>query len=127
MPEVEELRRYAAGNSDAYMYTRYSNPTVRVAEEKLAALEGAEDCVVTSSGMSAILSAVMAVCSAGDEIVSMLDIYGGTLKLFEKVLTRFNVMQFRGCSTIEIDKERICAPPSLEMWRCRGDPCGRPA
>jgi cystathionine beta-lyase/cystathionine gamma-synthase len=91
MPEVEELRRYAAGKSDAYMYTRYSNPTVRVAEEKIAALEGADDCVVTSSGMSAILSAVMAVCSAGDEIVSMLDIYGGTLKLFETVLSRFGV------------------------------------
>lgn len=91
MPEVEELRRFAAGKSDAYMYTRFSNPTVRVAEEKLAALEGAEDCVVTSSGMSAIASAVMAVCSAGDEIVSMLDIYGGTLKLFEQVLTRFGV------------------------------------
>jgi len=91
MPDVEEFRRYAAGKSDAYMYTRYSNPTVRVAEEKLAALEAAEDCVVTSSGMSAIVSAVMAVCSAGDEIVSMLDIYGGTLKLFETVLSRFGV------------------------------------
>jgi cystathionine beta-lyase/cystathionine gamma-synthase len=91
MPEVEELRRYAAGKSDAYMYTRFANPTVRVAEEKLAALEGAEDCVVTSSGMSAIASAVMAVCSAGDEIVSMLDIYGGTLKLHETVLTRFGI------------------------------------
>jgi cystathionine beta-lyase/cystathionine gamma-synthase len=91
MPEVEEFRRYAAGKSDAYMYTRYANPTVRVAEEKLAALEGAEDCVVTSSGMSAIASAVMAGCSTGDEIVSMLDIYGGTLKLFETVLSRFGV------------------------------------
>jgi cystathionine beta-lyase/cystathionine gamma-synthase len=105
MPEVEEFRRYAAGKSDAYMYTRYSNPTVRVAEQKLAALEGAEDCVVTSSGMSATLSAVMAVCSAGDEIVSMLDIYGGTLKLFETVLSRFGVttrfVPFRELDRIE--------------------------
>lgn len=91
LPDVDELRKIAAGTSSAYMYTRYANPTVRAAEEKIAALEGAEDCVVTASGMAATVAAVMAVCSAGDEVVSMLDIYGGTLKLFEQVLTRFGV------------------------------------
>ena len=91
LPNVEEMRRFAEGKSDAYFYTRYSNPTIRAAEEKLAALEGAEDCVVTSSGMGAILALVLGVCSGGDEIVSMLDIYGGTLKLFEQVLPRFGI------------------------------------
>lgn len=88
---VDELRRIAEHKSDAYMYTRFANPTTRVAEEKIAALEGAEDCVVTASGMAAILSTVLTVCKAGDEIVSMLDIYGGTLGLFEKVFERFGV------------------------------------
>ena len=91
VPKVDELRRYAEGKSDAYLYTRYGNPTVTAAEQKIAALEGAEGCVITSSGMSAELMAVLAACSAGDEIVSMLDIYGGTTKLFEKVLPRFGI------------------------------------
>lgn len=91
VPDVEELRRYAEGKSDAYLYTRYGNPTIRAAEEKLAALEDGEDCVVTSSGMGAMLATVMAVCEAGDEIVSMLDIYGGTVKLFEESLPRLGI------------------------------------
>src|SRR5262245_34795003 len=85
------MRRFAGGKSDAYFYTRYGNPTIRAAEEKLAALEGGEDCVVTSSGMGATLAAVLGLCSGGDEIVSMLDIYGGTLKLFEQVLPRLGI------------------------------------
>jgi cystathionine gamma-synthase len=91
LPGMEELRRIAEGRSQAYLYTRYANPTIAVAEQKLAALEGAEECVVTSSGMSAVLVSVLASCRAGDEIVSMLDIYGGTLKLFEQVLARYGI------------------------------------
>lgn len=88
---VEELRRIKEKKSSAYMYTRFANPTTRVAEEKIAALEGAEDCVVTASGMAAEMATVLAVCKAGDEIVSMLDVYGGTLALFEKVFDKFGV------------------------------------
>ncbi len=91
LPSIDELRRIAEGKSSAYMYTRYANPTTRVAEEKIAALEGAEDCLVTASGMAAELCAVLAVCQAGDEVVSMLDIYGGTLKLFQNVLPRLGI------------------------------------
>ncbi len=91
LPGIDELRRIAEGKSRAYMYTRYANPTTRVAEEKLAALEGGADCLVTASGMAAEFAAVLAVCKAGDEIVSMLDIYGGTLKLFQNVLPRMGI------------------------------------
>ncbi len=88
---VDELHKIAAKKSSAYMYTRFANPTTRVAEEKIAALEGAEDCVVTASGMAAEMCAVLAACKAGDEIVSMLDVYGGTLALFERVFAKFGV------------------------------------
>ncbi len=88
---VDDLRRYAEGNSGLYLYSRYGNPTVRAVEEKVAALEGAEDAVATSSGMAAELIAVLAACQAGDEIVSMLDVYGGTVKLFEQVLPRCGI------------------------------------
>ena len=91
LKNTNELRRYAAGANDLYLYSRYGNPTVRAAEEKVAALEAAEDCVLTSSGMSAIMSTVLGVCKAGDEIVSMLDIYGGTLRLFGDVLPRCGI------------------------------------
>jgi len=87
-PTLNDLRKLAEGKSDAYTYTRYGNPTITAAEKKIAALEGGEACVITSSGMSAELVAVLAVCQAGDEIVSMLDVYGGNVKLFPDVLLR---------------------------------------
>jgi len=91
VPNVDALRRYAKGESDLYLYTRYGNPTITAAEEKIAALEGAEAAVVTSSGMAAELIAALVTCQAGDEIVSMLDVYGGTVKLFEQVLPRCGI------------------------------------
>ena len=91
VPDVDGLRQYAKGDSDLYLYTRYGNPTVTAAEQKVAALEGAEAAVATSSGMAAELIAALAACQAGDEIVSMLDVYGGTVKLFEQVLSRYGI------------------------------------
>jgi cystathionine beta-lyase/cystathionine gamma-synthase len=91
MPSVNELRRYAEGDSTAYMYTRYGNPTTAAAERKIATLEGADACVVTASGMAAEMALTLALLKTGDEIVSMLDIYGGTSKLFENVLTRYGI------------------------------------
>src|ERR1035437_7291819 len=75
VPSVKALLRYAEGDRDLYLYSRYGNPTVAAAEEKIAALEGAEAAVATSSGMAAELVAALITCQAGDEIVSMLDVY----------------------------------------------------
>lgn len=91
LPNVEALRQYAKDHQGRYLYTRYGNPTVTAAEEKIAALEGAEAAVATSSGMAAEMIAALIACQAGDEIVSMLDIYGGTVKLFEQVLPRCGI------------------------------------
>jgi cystathionine beta-lyase/cystathionine gamma-synthase len=91
LEKFADLRRYAEGKSNAYLYSRYANPTVAAAEQKIAALEGAEACVVTASGMAAFLCAVLSCCQAGDEIVAPLDIYGGTLKLMETVLARCGI------------------------------------
>ena len=91
VPNVDGLRRYAKGDSGMYLYTRYGNPTITAVEEKMAALEGAEAALVTGSGMAAELVAVLASCQAGDEIVSMLDVYGGTMKLFDQVLPRCGI------------------------------------
>ena len=91
VPGLDQLRRYAKGDRNLYLYARYGTPTVKAAEDKIAALEAAEAAVITASGMSATLIAALATCQAGDEIVSMLDIYGGTVKLFENVLWRCGI------------------------------------
>jgi cystathionine beta-lyase/cystathionine gamma-synthase len=91
LASLDEMRKIAEGNSTAYLYTRYANPTTRAAEIKLAALEGADDCVVTASGQAATLCALLAVCRSGDEVLSMLDLYGGTLKLFDDGLKRMGI------------------------------------
>src|SRR4051812_49048834 len=91
LPNVEYLRRITKEDSGDYYYTRNGNPTTAAAEEKIAALEGGAGCVVTSSGMSAILAGALATCRAGDEIVSMQDVYGGTIKLFAEVLGKLGV------------------------------------
>jgi cystathionine beta-lyase/cystathionine gamma-synthase len=91
LPNVEYLRRITKEDSGDYYYTRNGNPTTAAAEEKIAALEGGAGCVVTASGMAAILAGTLAACQAGDEIISMQDIYGGTIKLFGEVLGKLGV------------------------------------
>ena len=80
-----------SGAEPGNIYSRFTNPTVTAFEERLAALEGAEACVATSSGMSAILSCVMGLLSAGDHIVASRSLFGSTVNLFNNILTRFNI------------------------------------
>ncbi|MBZ5538935.1 MAG: aminotransferase class I/II-fold pyridoxal phosphate-dependent enzyme [Acidobacteriia bacterium] len=85
-PNTREMKRWAEGKSKAYIYTRYGNPTLAVAEEKIAALEGTEAAVVTASGMAAISSALLAVLKAGDEVISTAQLYGGSYRLMRDIL-----------------------------------------
>ncbi len=80
-----------AGEEPGNIYSRFTNPTVRVYEKRLAALEGGERCVATASGMGAILSTCMALLRAGDHIVSSHGIFGTTVGLFNNVLSKFGV------------------------------------
>ena len=80
-----------AGELDGNIYSRYTNPTVRMFEQRLAALEGGEQAVGTSSGMAAILSVCMALLKAGDHIVCSQDVFGTTTGLFARYLSRFGV------------------------------------
>jgi methionine-gamma-lyase len=87
----EEMRRWAEGTSSAYIYTRYANPTLRVAEERVAALEGAEDALVMASGMAAISTTLLSLLSAGDELISTRQLYGGTYRLMRDTLPRLGI------------------------------------
>lgn len=80
-----------AGDEKGNIYSRFTNPTVAAFEQRLAALEGAERCVATASGMSAILSTMIALLQQGDHIVSSRSIFGTTNVLFEKYLGKFGV------------------------------------
>jgi O-succinylhomoserine sulfhydrylase len=80
-----------SGNELGNIYSRFTNPTVTAFEERLAVLEGAETCIATSSGMSAILACVMGLLSAGDHIVASRSLFGATVNLFNNILKRFNV------------------------------------
>ena len=90
----ENAAQAAARFSDSEpgnIYSRFTNPTVTAFQERLAALEGAEACVATSSGMSAILACVMGLLSAGDHIIASRSLFGATVSLFSNILKRFNI------------------------------------
>lgn len=80
-----------SGNEPGNIYSRFTNPTVTAFEERLAALEGAEACIATSSGMSAILACTMGLLSAGDHVVASRSLFGATVNLFNNILKRFNI------------------------------------
>ncbi len=80
-----------SGAEEGMVYARFSNPTVSAMQERLAALEGAEGCVATASGMSAILSLAMALLKAGDHVVASRSLFGATQQLFGAILPRFGV------------------------------------
>ncbi|QFU76187.1 O-succinylhomoserine sulfhydrylase [Halioglobus maricola] len=79
------------GEESGNVYSRYTNPTVRTFEQRIAALEGGEDAVGTASGMAAILSTAMALLKAGDHVVCSRDVFGTTTNLFGKYLAKFGI------------------------------------
>jgi O-succinylhomoserine sulfhydrylase len=88
--EAAEARFEQAGE-DEFIYARYGNPTVRMFEERIAALEGAEDGFATASGMAAVHGALAAMTQAGDHVVAARALFGSCLYVLEEVLARFGV------------------------------------
>lgn len=88
---AEQAAARFAGDEPGNIYSRFTNPTVRTFEERLAAMEGAECAVGTASGMSAILATFMALLEGGDHIVSSRSIFGTTRVLFNKYLSKFGL------------------------------------
>src|SRR5688500_7087054 len=79
------------GGDPGVVYSRYTNPTVSMFQDRLAALEGAEACIATSSGMSAILATVMSLLRSGDHVVCSSAVFGATVQLFSNYFARFGV------------------------------------
>jgi O-succinylhomoserine sulfhydrylase len=83
--------RFIESGEDEFIYARYGNPTVRMFEERIAALEGAEDAFATASGMAAVNGALMSLVSAGDHLVAARALFGSCLFIVEDILPRFGV------------------------------------
>lgn len=80
-----------ANSGDHFVYSRFSNPTVAMFQDRLAALEGAGACLATSSGMSAILTTCLGLLNAGDHVIASRSIFGATVQLFNTILARFGI------------------------------------
>jgi O-succinylhomoserine sulfhydrylase len=87
---AEAAARFS-GAEPGNVYARFTNPTVTTLQERLAALEGAEGCIATASGMAAILATVMALMKSGEHIVASRSIFGATQQLFGTILPRFGI------------------------------------
>ena len=112
---TEEMKLWAEGKNKAYIYTRYGNPTLSVAERKIAALEGAEAAVVAASGMAAISSSLLAALKAGDELISTAEVYGGSYRLMRDVFPNMGIT-VRHVNTDLAGIEKLVTPRSKVLY-----------
>lgn len=104
-----------SGESLGNVYSRYTNPTVRTFEERMAALEGGEAAVATSSGMAALLSSCMALLKSGDHVVSSRSIFGTITVMFTKYLAKFGV-EVSFVSPVDISEWQAAIRPNTKMF-----------
>ena len=109
------MKEWAEGRNTAYIYTRYGNPTLSVAEGKIAALEGAEAAVVAASGMAAISSALLGALKQGDELISTAQLYGGSFRLMRDVLPDMGITVRRVGTSLE-GIESLVTPRSKVLY-----------
>ncbi|HEU4646736.1 MAG TPA: O-succinylhomoserine sulfhydrylase [Burkholderiales bacterium] len=93
------------GGDEGYVYSRFTNPTVTMFQDRLAALEGAQSCVATASGMSAILAMSMALLKAGEHVVCSNAVFGATVQLYATILSRFGI------------ETTFVSPTRIEDWQ----------
>ena len=103
------------GTEPGNIYSRFTNPTVTMFQDKLAALEGAEQCVATASGMSAILACIMGLCSAGDHVVASRSIFGTTVQLFTNILKRWG-LEVTLVSLTDTDAWQAAIKPNTKLF-----------
>lgn len=110
-PDAESAeQRFIKAGGDEFVYARYGNPTTRMFEERIAALEGTEDAFATASGMAAVSGALTSMLRAGDHVVSSRALFGSCLYILEEVLTRYGV------------KVTFVDGPDLDQWRAAVTP-----
>ncbi len=103
------------GEQPGNIYARFTNPTVTMFEERLAALEGAEQCVATASGMAAILACVMGVLKAGDHVVASQSLFGATVNLFNNIIKKFGV-ETTYVSATDVEAWQAAVRPNTRLF-----------
>ncbi len=107
------------------IYARFTNPTVEAFEKKLAALEGAQDCVATSSGMAAIFATIMTLLKTGDHIVASRSMFGTTIVLLNDIISRFNIdISFVDLSDLQAWQNAITQDTKLFLLETPSNPLG---
>jgi O-succinylhomoserine sulfhydrylase len=113
-PDAETAARRFANEEEAFIYSRFTNPTVTMFERRLAALEGAEACIATSSGMSAILLLGMGLLKAGDHVICSQSVFGSTIMLFGREFAKFGV-ETTFVSQTDVAQWRAALKPNTKL------------
>ena len=120
---AEQAAARMSGDEEGYVYSRYGNPTNQMLAERLAALEGAETCRVTASGMGAISSAMIAPCRAGDRVVAASALFGSCRHICSTILPRYGVeTEFVKGSDLEAWKRALSKPTRLVLIESPSNP-----
>ena len=114
---AEQAAATFSGERDGNTYSRFSNPTVSVFEKRLAALEGGQEGVATSSGMAAILTLCLTVLRAGDHVICSRNVFGSTVGLFNNILTKLNI-SVTFVALRELDDWRQAVTPNTKLFFC---------
>ncbi|MCY7387858.1 MAG: aminotransferase class V-fold PLP-dependent enzyme, partial [Burkholderiales bacterium] len=112
-----EAARKFANEEPGYLYSRFTNPTVTMFQDRLAALEGAEACVATSTGMAAIASTVMGLLKSGDHMISSRSVFGTVVPLFDQICKKFGV-ETTWVSAANVDEWRSAVRPNTPLLFC---------
>ena len=113
---VADVIKYTEGKLNGYLYSRYENPTVVAVEHQLAALDGAEQSLLFSSGMAAISTAMLTLLKAGDEIVCCSAIYGGTFHILEDLLPKLGIARRFVSIDALADPASVIGPKTKIVW-----------
>ena len=112
---AEQAAARFSGSEEGFVYSRFTNPTVTMLQERLAALEGAEACMATASGMSAILATVMSLLKSGDHIVCSSAVFGATVQLLGNYFGRLGI-QTTFVSPTRVDEWRAAVRPTTRLF-----------
>lgn len=113
-PDAATAARRFAGEEEGYTYSRFTNPTVTSMEKRLAALEGTEACIGTSSGMSAVMLMCMGLLKAGDHIICSQSVFGSTIRLLAGEFGKFGV-QTTFVSQIDVAEWKAALQPNTKL------------
>ena len=115
--------RFEEAGPDEFIYARYGNPTVKMFEDRVAALEGAEDSFATASGMAAVSGALMSMLKAGDKVVSSRALFGSCLYVLENILTRYGVnVTFVDGTNLDEWKKAITSETDVVFFESMSNP-----